>query len=241
MGSDEPFQAKFFISCIIDDFFTSISTSQCRMGQGGGKQQESAKGQGNVKAKSEQAVRMNGTQRYAEYVTYWEGESDEWPTITTAAFACPMGEPHDGLIGLASLLVLKDVKCLVVSLLDHTSQLSLRLVCRAFWLSQRDGIKPGVLDLCIFPVLLQGLKLALCTPPWPVTELIVDQMVLRVPGGLVGLEKVLNAHCKTLVRLELYAGPPWRCFEVRSFNGMSVFLFSCCVAVSDNASGGAFR
>jgi hypothetical protein len=175
------------------------------MGQSGGKQQSKQD-----KGKSE-AHAPKG--KYAQYVRYWEGETDDWshPSATQVPLFVPAATGNSGEQFLA-LLRNKDLCGLVAGRLDAGSRLALRLACRAA--AQRIEAMPrGVLDLRVFPVLLQGLKLARCTAPWPVTELLVDQMVLGVPGGFDGLETMLRAHSHTLVRFEM-CGAPWANCEV---------------------------
>lgn len=173
------------------------------MGQASGKQRKKG-------GKSGEAAAPRG--KYADYLVYWEGESDQWmsplpPEDVIAPSHVPAATSSSGGQFLA-LLNKKDLSGLIAARLDTSSRLALRLTCRAAAL-RVEAMKEGVLDLRFFPVLLQGLKLALCRVPWPVTELYVDQMVVRVPGGLEGLEKVLTAHSETIVRLEVYAGPRW--------------------------------
>ena len=173
------------------------------MGQSAGKERSKVK-----------AVVVPG-RKYAALLAYWIGESDDYsPPSAVAPVFVPSATGSSGDQFLA-LLSNRDLRGLVSSVLDQQSLLSLRLSCRAAALHV-EAMRKGVLDLRFFPVLLQGLKLACCTAPWPVTELVVDQMVLRVPGGLEGLEKVLREHSQTIVRLEVYAGPGWRSIEVRS-------------------------
>jgi hypothetical protein len=110
-------------------------------------------------------------------------------------------------------LLSKDLCGLKVAQLDQGTRLALRLSCRA---ARRVHAMPeGVLDLRV-PVLLQALKLVRLTAPWPVREVVVDQMVLRLPGGLEGIERMLRAHSSTLVRLEVYVASWWRYHTVSS-------------------------
>jgi hypothetical protein len=150
-------------------------------------------------------------QKYADYLVYWPGETDAWVSPLPAAARVTAGATGATKASgeqFMALLSNKDLCGLIVAQLDVATRLALRLSCRA---ARRVHAMPeGVLDLSELPVLLQGLRLAQLTAPWPVRELVVDQMVLRMPGGLEGMERILRAHSSTLVRLQVYAAPWWR-------------------------------
>ena len=153
-------------------------------------------------------------QAYKEYMYYFDDEEDydgpsgsssEEKKHTSLTLKPPtaevLGFPFD-----------KHLYAVIVRFLDRKSIMMLRLTCKEFLANLPIKMLGG--DLKGLPVVYQGLKLCTQTVPFPLTKLCVDQYIVRTPGGLVGLTKVLNAHRETMEHLEFYVQDEyWRSID----------------------------